>query len=198
LSETTQLEERAVGLVRRAQAGEQAACEELLTYCHGTIRRWAGVLAEDADEAEDVAQEVMIRIAQRLHRYGGRSRFTTWLYQVTRHTALSLRRRVARRLRLLGELPGGAEPQRGGDPVAAAEASQVRRVVAELFRELPRRQREVFYLVDIEGHDAVDIAPRLGLRPVTVRAHLFRARRALRSKILERHPEVAADFRGDA
>ena len=194
MSDTTQLEELAAGLVRRAQAGESAAREELLTRCHGTIRRWARVLTDDQDEADDVAQEVLIRVALRLDRYAGRSRFTTWLYQVTRNTALSLRRRVTRRLRLIGEMTAGAERREVDDPQAQAEASHLRRVVTELFQELPLRQREVFYLVDIEGHDAVDIAPRLGLRLVTVRAHLFRARRTLRGKILARHPEIAEEF----
>jgi RNA polymerase sigma-70 factor (ECF subfamily) len=188
------LEERAVELVRRAQAGDAAAREALLTCCHGTIRRWAGVLTDDADEADDVAQEVLIRVALRLDRYAGRSRFTTWLYQVTRNTALSLRRRVARRLKLIGEMPERMKEDHSPDPSLQAEASELRRLVAELFRELPLRQREVFYLVDIEGHDAVDIASRLGLRPVTVRAHLFRARHALRSKILERHREIAEEY----
>lgn len=194
MTETTQVEELAAGLVRRAQAGDSAAREELLTRCHGTIRRWARVLTDDQDEAEDVAQEVLIRVALRLDRYAGRSRFTTWLYQVTRNTALSLRRRVMRRLRLVGEMTAGAERREADDPQAQAEASHVRRVVTELFQELPLRQREVFYLVDIEGHDAVEIAPRLGLRPVTVRAHLFRARRNLRGKILARHPEIAEEY----
>jgi RNA polymerase sigma-70 factor (ECF subfamily) len=194
LSETTQLEERAVELVRRAQGGEAAAREELLAACHGTIRRWARVLTDDADEADDVAQEALIRVALRFDRYAGRSRFTTWLYQVTRNTALSLRRRVARRLRLIGEVSMVAEHQTADDPATQAAASHVRSVIATLFQELPRRQREVFYLVDIEGHDAVEIAPRLGLRPVTVRAHLFRARRTLRGKILERHPEIAEEY----
>jgi RNA polymerase sigma-70 factor, ECF subfamily len=194
LSDTTQLEEQAAGLVRRAQAGDSAAREELLTRCHGTIRRWARVLTDDRDEAEDVAQEVLIRVALRLDRYAGRSRFTTWLYQVTRNTALSLRRRVVRRLRLVGDLTAGAEHHQPDDPQSQAEASHLRGVVTKLFQELPLRQREVFYLVDIEGHDAVEIAPRLGLRPVTVRAHLFRARRALRGKILARHPEIAAEY----
>jgi RNA polymerase sigma-70 factor (ECF subfamily) len=188
------LEEQATGLVRRAQAGESAAREELLTRCHGTIRRWARVLTDDQDEAEDVAQEVLIRVALRLDRYAGRSRFTTWLYQVTRNTALSLRRRVTRRLRLVGRLTAGAVRRETDNPQAQAEASHLRRVVTELFQELPLRQREVFYLVDIEGHDAVEIAPRLGLRPVTVRAHLFRARRTLRGKILARHPEIAEEY----
>jgi RNA polymerase sigma-70 factor (ECF subfamily) len=194
VSDTTQLEDRAEALVRRAQAGDVAAGEELLACCHSTIRRWARVLTDDGDEADDVAQEVMIRVAQHLARYLGRSRFTTWLYQVTRNTAFSLRRRVRRRLRLISDLTTGTEPRPADDPQLQAEASHIRSVVAELFQELPLRQREVFYLVDIEGHDPVEIAPRLGLRPVTVRAHLFRARRALRGKILARHPDIAEEY----
>lgn len=195
MSDTAQLEVRSADLVPRAQAGDAAAREELLARCHGTIRRWVGVLIADADDVEDAAQEVLIRVALQLGGYAGRARFTTWLYQVTRNTALSLRRRVFRRLRLAGEASARTEEGRLTDPLEEAEASDLRTVVATLFRELPQRQREVFYLVDIEGNDAVEIAPRLGLRPVTVRAHLFRARRALRTKILERHPEIAEEFR---
>jgi RNA polymerase sigma-70 factor (ECF subfamily) len=194
LSDTTQLEAIAAALIPRAQAGDAAAREELLTRCHGTIRRWVGVLIADADDVDDVTQEVLIRVALRLETFARRARFTTWLYQVTRHTALSLRRRIARRVRLVDELPARSPTQRAPDPLAETEASEMRGMMAELFRELPERQREVFYLVDIEGHDAVAIAPQLGLRPVTVRAHLFRARRALRSKILERHPELAEGY----
>jgi RNA polymerase sigma-70 factor, ECF subfamily len=194
LSDTTQLEAITAALVPRAQAGDAAAREELLTCCHGTIRRWVGVLIADADDVDDVTQEVLIRVALRLGTFARRARFTTWLYQVTRHTALSLRRRIARRLRLVGELPERSPVAPAPDPLAETEASEMRKMMAELFRELPERQREVFYLVDVEGHDAVDIAPQLGLRPVTVRAHLFRARRALRIRILERHPELAEGY----
>lgn len=194
MSETTQLEAQAAALVPRAQAGTVAAREELLSRCHATIRRWVGVLIADPDDADDVTQEVLIRVSLRLDSFGHRARFTTWLYQVTRHTALSLRRRVVRRLRLAGELATREDSRPAADPLAETEASETRRVVAELFRELPQRQREVFYLVDIEGNDAVEVASRLGLRPVTVRAHLFRARRALRTRILERHPEIAEEF----
>jgi RNA polymerase sigma-70 factor, ECF subfamily len=65
-----------------------------------------------------------------------------------------------------------------------------------LFRELPARQREVFYLADLEGFAPVEIAERLGMNPTTVRAHLFRARRALRARLLERHPEIAEERNG--
>jgi RNA polymerase sigma factor (sigma-70 family) len=189
------LEERAADLVRRVVAGDDAAREALLATCHPTVRRWAGVLTDDPDDADDIAQEVLIQVAMRLGSYAGRARFTTWLYQVTRNTALSLRRRVARRLRLVGA-PGTPPPPPtpAPDPAAQAEASELHGAVAELFRELPVRQREVFYLVDVEGHSAAEIAPRLGLRPATVRAHLFRARHAMRRRLLDQFPEIVEEY----
>jgi RNA polymerase sigma-70 factor (ECF subfamily) len=68
--------------------------------------------------------------------------------------------------------------------------SQIADVVTALFRQLPARQREIFSLADIEGVALVEIAERLGLDPGTVRAHLFRARRTLRARILTQHPEL--------
>jgi RNA polymerase sigma-70 factor (ECF subfamily) len=192
LNEIQVLERQAADLVRRAQAGDGRAREELLARCHGMVFRWANMLTRDADDADDVTQEVLITVTRKLHRYHGRSRFTTLLYQVTRNAALSLRRRVTGRLRLITRLQI-QPPSDAQDPLDALHASQTAEAVRAMLQALPVRQREVFYLVDVEGHSASEIAPQLGLRPVTVRAHLFRARRALRTRILERFPDLAEE-----
>jgi RNA polymerase sigma-70 factor, ECF subfamily len=194
LSDTRQLDDAVNPLVQRARAGDAAARDELLRRCQPTVYRWALVHTGDPDDADDVAQGVLLRLYRSLDHYAGRSRFTTWLYQVTRNTALSLRRRLASRLRAIrgvaADLPTGNAPD---DPHARVHGSRVTEVVMTLFRELPVRQREVFYLADLEGFAPVEIAERLGMNPITVRAHLFRARRALRARLLERHPEIAEE-----
>ena len=68
-------------------------------------------------------------------------------------------------------------------------------MVRTFFGELPPRQREVFDLADLQGLPSTEIAARLGIEPVSVRAHLFKARRALRARILEAHPLLAEDVR---
>jgi RNA polymerase sigma-70 factor (ECF subfamily) len=79
------------------------------------------------------------------------------------------------------------------DPLDRLAGGRITDLVALLLRELPPRQREVFALADLEEIDPGEIAVRLGMRPVTVRVHLFRARRALRAKLLERWPGVATE-----
>ncbi|HEY6808285.1 MAG TPA: RNA polymerase sigma factor [Gemmatimonadales bacterium] len=197
MSASGDLELAAADLVPRAQRGDAAAREELLRRCHPVIYRWAVVQAGTPDDADDVAQEVLIRLHTSLHRYEGRSRFTTWLYQVTRNEALSLRRRLHSRGRLGRAL--GEEAQTVmtviDDPVGRLSGERVTELIGVLLTALPRRQREVFALADLEDVDPAEIAVRLGMRPVTVRVHLFRARRALRAKLLERWPGAAAEAR---
>jgi RNA polymerase sigma-70 factor (ECF subfamily) len=66
------------------------------------------------------------------------------------------------------------------DPADGVHADTVTALVRTLLEDLPPRQREVFYLADLEELAPVEIADRLGLEPATVRVHLFRALRKLR------------------
>ncbi len=195
MSEASELEAVVADLVPRAQRGDAHALEALLRACRATIYRWALVQTGDPADAEDVSQEVLIRLHGSLGGYAGRSRFTTWLYRVTRNQALNLGRTVRRRLRLAAAatLEAAAAPSAPADPLERLHAHRVADLVGALLERLPRRQREVFALADLEGCDMDEIAARLGMSPVTARVHLMHARRALRARILERWPEMAEE-----
>ena len=195
MSASGDLELAIADLVPRAQRGDAEARDELMRRCHPVVYRWALIQAGTPDDADDVAQEVLIRLHTSLHRYEGRSRFTTWLYQVTRNEALSLRRRLRSRWRVAHAAGEETHTMDGAshDPVARLSGEQVTALVGALLRELPPRQREVFALADLDDVDPAEIAARLGMRPVTVRVHLFRARRALRAKLLARWPGIATE-----
>jgi len=197
LSDTSDLEAAAADLVPRARRGEAGALERLLGRCRGTVFRWALVQTGEAADAEDVTQDVLIRLHTSLHRFGGRSRFTTWLYQVTRNEASNLRRRLRRRLNLAeaATREAAVDPFPTDDPADRVHGARVAALAEELMRRLPRRQREVFHLADLEGCALAEIAERLGTSPVTARVHLFHARRAVRAGILERWPELAEEGR---
>ncbi|HTT66891.1 MAG TPA: sigma-70 family RNA polymerase sigma factor [Gemmatimonadales bacterium] len=195
MSEASSLEAAAADLVPRARRGDAGALEQLLGRCRGTVFQWALVQTGEAADAEDVTQEVLIRLHGSLHRFAGRSRFTTWLFQVTRNEASNLRRRLGSRRRLAeaATREAEAEPVTTDDPADRVHAARVAAFAEGLMRSLPRRQREVFHLADLEGCTVAEIAERLGTSPVTARVHLFHARRAVRAGILERWPELAAE-----
>lgn len=175
-------------LVSRAQAGEPAAFEQLARWCYPQVRRWALVRTGDADEADDVTQEVVSNLQRRLARFDGRSRFATWLYRVTANAAGERARRAARRLRLIARWSADPREDEEEQRMRALHGEMVAGLVRALLTELPERQREVFDLADLQGHESREIAAMLDIDVATVRGHLMRARRAMRGRILAEVP----------
>ncbi|HXV87295.1 MAG TPA: RNA polymerase sigma factor [Gemmatimonadales bacterium] len=181
-------------LARLAQAGDSHALEALLRECYSRIHRWALVRTGDPDDADDVTQSVLVVLHRRLHQWTGRSRFTTWLYRVTMNAAGSWRRRAAARLRLAGRV--ARELETSGEPAGAeceAERQSMVQLVRRFFQGLPPVQRQVFDLADLQGLGQQEVADMLGMKAVTVRAHLFRARRAIRARILALDPAAGEE-----
>lgn len=183
-------------LVERAQKGDRAAFDTLVRKHYRQIYRWAMGITGDPDEADDVVQEVLVRLHRRLRSYAGKSQFSTWLYQVTRNTALGQQRKSARRKTLMlgfrrNEVGEASLKEHALEQV---ETSQVVGQIRTLFEQLPARQRQVFDLADLQGFEPTEIGQMLGMNPVTVRVNLCKARRSIRSKMLERFPEMAEGY----
>ena len=179
-------------LVDEVRSGKPAALERLIARVQSRVRTWAVRFTGDEDTADDVAQQVLIGLDRRVKRFDGASRFTTWLFAVTRNAALSERRKSERRTALANAHYSLVleEPSRAADPDAARLAA----LVVEYFDALPRRQRQIFELADLRGLTPTEIAAKLGMEAVTVRGHLFKARRAIRAKLLEHHERLLEEY----
>ena len=179
-------------LVEQVQAGKPAALERLIARVHIRVRTWAGRFTDDADAADDVAQQVLVGLERRVKRFDGASRFTTWLFAVTRNVALTERRRNHRHA-LLIEQHGSLAVDRA-DATDDPDAVRLAVLVLRYFDALPRRQRQIFELADLRGMTPTEIATKLGMEPVTVRGHLFKARRSIRAKLLEHHERLLEEY----
>jgi RNA polymerase sigma-70 factor (ECF subfamily) len=135
-------------LVRRAQAGEARAFDRLGSALLPRIRRWAGTHVESADDADDIAQDVLVKAHRMLGDFAFESRFTTWLYAITRRVAADWHRKRSRRARLSAGRLTVVEAVDATAPTAD-QARLTERVLAE-FRRLPNRQREIFDLADLQ------------------------------------------------
>jgi RNA polymerase sigma-70 factor (ECF subfamily) len=180
-------------LVGRAKQGSAAAFAELAARIQAQVRRWALRVTHDKDDADDVAQLVLLRLHLRLREFEGRSRFTTWLYRMTRNVALNRRRIERRRAGLLHAIPPSPATVMP-DIAGQSDDDRLAVLVRSLSRELSRREREVFELADLQGMSAPDIATLLGLQPVSVRAALSRARRRIRLRMLEQYPYLLEEY----
>lgn len=190
MNELARLNEAAALYVERARRGEAEAFTELVHLCRSLIYRWSVVATGDPDDAEDVAQEVLVRLHDHLGQYRRGSRFTSWLYRITRNAATDRLRSRARRRRLRVEgalASAGASVDAPDERLLHAETDQI---VRSFLEALPDRQRQVVDLIDLQGHDPAEAAAMLGIEAGTVRAHLHRARRSLRSRLLAEHPEL--------
>lgn len=178
--------------VEAARRGDEAALRRIVEGVYPRVRRWAFVHLGDADDAEDLTQDVMIRMIRKLGGFRMDSGFESWLYAMTRNAAHDRRRRDTRR-RTLGRQPdvhAAVTPERAPSPDVVAAASETRERLLEALRALPERQREVFDLVELQGRSAADVAELLRIEPVSVRAHLFKARRSLRGAMIAHAPTL--------
>jgi RNA polymerase sigma factor (sigma-70 family) len=179
-------------LASLASSGDDSAFTTLVTRFQPAVFRWALIFASDPDEAEDITQEVFVRTYRELGQYRSDGPLDAWLYRITRRAATQMRRTRKRRGRLA--LSPAAQPLRDvytTDPGGRVDRERAASVIRELFAELPRRQREIFDLVDLQGFSPAEAAERTGRKPVSVRANLFKARKAIRESLLATHPSYS-------
>jgi RNA polymerase sigma-70 factor, ECF subfamily len=155
------------------------------------VRRFATARLGDADDAEDVVQEVFVALLRSLDSYEGRSRFGTWLLGIAHHKACRLGRR-----RLRAEPASFAAPPERACAALDADARldavrALERCARTLERDASAGQRAAFWLAYAGCLSAGEAARELRCSPESVRAQLSRVRRLL----LERAPGLAETLR---
>lgn len=184
-----------VPLLEHACKGDEAAVEHLLVRFRDRIRRWASRFTQDSDEADDVAQQVLVALPEQVKRFDRRRSFAAWLYVMTRRAALSTRRTEVRRRTLLSSfVPEANESETNAEGVMHDEAP-LTALVLSYFDALPPRQRQVFEMAELRGMPHAVIARELGMQESTVRAHLFKARANIRGKLLDNHEALVREYR---
>ncbi|MDE0190418.1 MAG: RNA polymerase sigma factor [Gammaproteobacteria bacterium] len=172
------------------------ALSDLIDAAAPVVSRWALVQTGNAADADDVTQEVLIRMIRNLDALPEPPRFAGWLYAVTRNAATDrFRSRSRQRTAADSEDILESAVSDVANPASDAERGELGDVLRAAFDELPSRQREVFDLVELQGIPATEAAGILGIRPTSVRGNLFKARRNLRRRILTVWPDVEEDWK---
>lgn len=177
-------------LAERHRYGDLRAFDEVYARYSGMVFNLCFRMAGRREEAEDLTQEIFLRIHRHLGRFDGRSSLKTWVYRVTLNYCRSKLGRKKYPTAALAE-----ESEEGGvhlvdgrrDPESRAMAESAARQVGEALRQLKPKFREAVVLRDIEGLSYEEIAEVLQVRIGTVRSRIARGRDRLRT-VLEKMP----------
>jgi RNA polymerase sigma-70 factor (ECF subfamily) len=171
-------------LVEAARHGDHPAFEELVRRTHADTYALARRLVSDPDDALDVTQEAYLRAFRSLRRFRGDAQFSTWLYRITANCAAThLGRRRRHQHESLDEEVTVYDTTPEHDPVAVADASQLRDRLETAIADLPSRLRAVVVLRDIYDLNHAEIAEELGISESAAKVRLHRARRKLRIQV---------------
>jgi RNA polymerase sigma-70 factor, ECF subfamily len=171
-------------LIARARDGDTDAFEQLVTEhsarVFGALRRFG----LDAQEADEVAQEVFLRAWRGLSKFEERSRFSTWLYRIAFNEAQRhrLRRPLPTTLNEAGDIDEIAElpDASASGPQAHTLDHEFQQVLARALVQLPPDLRAAVILRDLEGLSTEEAASATGVRQAAFKSRLHRGRMQLR------------------
>jgi len=179
-------------LIRRIQAGEKELFYELIQPYERSVYLAAfGILGNEAD-AEESAQEAVLKALSHLGQFRAEAKFSTWLIQIAINEARMRRRRD--RKPLYDSIDAGQETEEGDYvpmdladwreiPSEAVERRELREALARALAALKTQYREVFMLRDVEKRSIAETAELLGVTAATVKMRLLRARLQMRDAL---------------
>jgi RNA polymerase sigma-70 factor (ECF subfamily) len=185
-------------LVAGLQAGDQSAVQELAVRYGPRIQQLAMRHMKNREDAEEVAQDVLLKVHRKIHAFRGDAALSSWIYRITFNTAMSrLRQNRAARAAAVERDRVEAQLESGGEQIRALKEpadwsrmpderllrAQMRVALAAAVRELPEIYRAPVVLRDIEGLTTEEASSRLKVKDQTLKSRLHRGRLMLRDKL---------------
>ena len=165
-------------LIMKAREGDMVAFEKIYRLAGGFVYNVALRIVRRPAEAQDVAQEVFVKLYRNLSQFAFRSSLNTWLYRITVNTAISKCRREAREAAGFARYRNEIAADAAADPYPAPTNDNEARVIA-LLAGLDPEQRACVVLREMEGLSYQEISETMNITINTVRSRLHRARETL-------------------
>ena len=176
-------------LVQRCRRGDDDAWRELVDRLGQKIYSVAYHFTLKREDAEEVTQEIFLKIFENLHRYDGSYPLVAWVVSLSRNLCIDRyrRRKRERSFRFVSDDAVLPLLTSGDDPAAEAVRKERSKLLFWALSEIPEDLAEILVLRDLDGLAYEDIGKALDLPDGTVKSRLFRARAEVARKVRERH-----------
>ena len=175
------------GLVIDFKAGDANAYAEIYRRYFAYARTVSLRILRNPEDADEAAQETMVRVLQALPRFNGRYELRAWIARIATNVSLDMVRSTSRRTRNLGYVQsldlvtiGDQLDRTGEDPSETVERMVQAHQVQALLSELPANHRDALVLREVQGRSHQEIADELGMTPPQVKALIHRAKGSFR------------------
>ncbi len=184
-------------LIERIKQGDLSAFDELIARYEKQVYSFAYRMAQNYDDANDIASEAFIKVFQAINKFRGDSNFSTWVFRIVTNTYLDKKKRSKAHLNVAideyVELNESSVAKQfedpAPDPLEMMEESERKDIILDAINQLPDYQRIIIDLFHLQGLSYEEIAEVVSLPIGTVKSRLNRARLVLRD-ILERNREL--------
>lgn len=181
------------GVVRQAVKGNREAFDILVEKYYKKIYNLAYRFVGDAEEANDLAQEIFTAAYQNLKKFRGDAKFSTWLFQIATNRGKNRFKYLKRRGYFAGRGQQESDDERDSsqraipdystNPETLLAGKQIQKIVQDAIDDLDPDHKEIVILRDIEGFSYDEIAQMLNLPEGTTKSRLHRARMVVKEKL---------------
>jgi RNA polymerase sigma-70 factor (ECF subfamily) len=180
-------------LVRAAQNGNMNAFEVLVHRYDNNVLGLTARYCNSRDDAKDIYQEVFMRVFRNIHKFEGRSEFSTWLYRITANVCLTFRSQKKKMYSLTMNLDDDDDHHSefsmipvsaiNEQPDSRAEAADISSRIHDALQLLSPQQKLVFIMKHYQGYKLREIASFMKCAEGTVKRYLFTATKRLRLQL---------------
>lgn len=171
-------------LIQEAARGSQSAFRAIVEAHQGFVYAVAFRFVNDEHDAEDITQEVFVRLWKNLHTYRQEVKFTTWLYKIVTNRCLDfLKSRHGRQRKNKVDVDARHDLAHHSTPEKDFQQQELSRIIYQAAEELTPKQKAVFILRDLEGLSQEEVSEALSMSTGNVKSNLFYARQKMTEKL---------------
>jgi RNA polymerase sigma-70 factor (ECF subfamily) len=187
-------------LVRKAQNGDRDAFQNIVGQYKKMVYFLAWDIAGNHQDAEDITQDVFIKVFRHFHKYSADSKFSSWLYRIAVNASIdALRQRNRKKedpVEDFGSVGESTQPwinEKAHNPESQTDHTNVQHQIEKALNQLAPREKTVFVMRHYNDFPLKEIAEILHLSSGSVKSYLFRAVQKIQKELAQYHPALEAE-----